>query len=152
MTQKELGEILRAKRKEAKLSAVQLGELLGCSHVTVIQNERGERWPSIEFLRDFETVFSLTEGELSQYSNRHKKFFVLHKRALRNDNTLAQLRVKCGLTQKEVAKIFHISSTTLCAIEQERYYVLSNEIKQLIPQIKKYLRNLALVKGKKVKS
>ena len=151
MTQKELGEILRAKRKEAKLSAVQLGALLGYSHVTVTQYERGKRWPSIEFLRDCEIVFSLSEGELSQYSNRHK-IYVPPKRARKNDNALAQLRVKCGLTQKEVADIFLISPTTLCAIEQERYYVLSNEIKQLIPQIKKYLRNLALVKGKKVKS
>ena len=144
MTPQELGQILRAKRKEARLSSVQLGELLGCSHATVTQYERGERWPSIEFLRDFESAFSLTEGELSQYSN-------YPKRAQKNDNVLAQLRVKCGLTQKEVAKIFHISRTGVQFIEQEKYYVLSNEKKQLIPQIQKYLRNLALVKGKKVK-
>ena len=145
MTPKELGQILRAKRKEARLSSVQLGELLGCSHANITQYERGKRWPSIEFLRDFESAFSLSEGELSQYSNRHK-IYVPPNRARKNNNALAQLRVKCGLTQKEVADIFLISRGTLSAIEQERYYILSNEIKQLIPQIKKYLRNLALVK------
>ena len=35
MTPRELGQILRAKRKEARLSAVQLGALLGCSDLVV---------------------------------------------------------------------------------------------------------------------
>ena len=151
MTPKELGQILRAKRKEARLSAVQLGALLGCSDLVVKKNEYGERWPSIEFLRDFEILFSLTEGELSKYSNRHRIYRVSTSKKIpeNNDNDLAQLRVKCGLTQKEVAIVFHISSTTFGAIEREEYNILSNKMIQIIPRIRKYLRNLALVKGKK---
>ena len=71
------------------------------------------------------------------------------KRVPKN-NDIAQLRVKCGLTQKEVAAVFYISSTTFGAIERKEYNILSNEMIQIIPQIQKYLRNLALVKGKKV--
>ena len=141
MTYKEIGKILRQKRIEAGLKQRELAQLLGVSQTTIGEYELAKSSIPVEFLQDFEALFSIPAGELSKHSN-------YYKRTPKNSNKLAQLRVKCGLTQIEVAKKFHISTTTLQYIEQEKYYLLGAQIKQLAPQIKKYLRNLALVKRK----
>ena len=145
MTYKEIGKILRQKRLEAGITQKTLAQLLEVDQERISAYELAKTRISIEFLQAFEALFSIPAGELSKHSNYIRK-------APENNNELAQLRVKCGLTQKEVAAIFHISSTTFGAIEREEYNILSNEMKQIIPQIQKYLRNLALVKGKKVQS
>ena len=148
MTYKEIGKILRQKRLEAGMTQKALAQLFEISQNAIFSYEKALTRIPIEFLQDFEALFSIPAGELSEHSDYHQKKKT-EKREPQNNNEIAQLRVKCRLTQKEVAKIFHISRTGVQFIEQEKQY--GAKLKQLVPQIKKYLRNLALVKERKVK-
>lgn len=70
-----IGEMIRNKRKEAKITQQELGEILGVSSQMIAQYENDKRKPKIETLRKICKAMNITVGELggdiwSYYSSK----------------------------------------------------------------------------------
>ena len=64
-TPNTLGGLIRAKRKEARLSQVEVAQATGISHIDISRYERGHRSPSFDRLRLIAAVIGLDIGELA---------------------------------------------------------------------------------------
>jgi transcriptional regulator with XRE-family HTH domain len=66
------GDEIRARRHEAGLSQVKLGEILGCTGQWICQVENGDKDPSREFALDLDTYF-VTSGTFMRMTKEIKK-------------------------------------------------------------------------------
>lgn len=63
MSQIEIGELLRRHRLDAVLTQKELADLIGCHNSVVSRVERGDQWPTLEYLQRFIEVMHLAPEE-----------------------------------------------------------------------------------------